>query len=214
MGQPAVLVTFSAHFEAVRSRIRRLPRLGIELMEAGARGACLAVRDRFQEGLERDDLRLRRLKPRTVASKEARGLDRPEHPLYALGLDEPDSYANSQEVAKVGEHRWVLRTRDVWHHGKRRPGDREQRRIRLSDLFDVHEYGVTITNGFGRGVLIRIPARPARRYAYRRVARGLQKRETAYAARRAMARYVRQGDRLALARVHAKLLGSAEGMKG
>jgi hypothetical protein len=200
----AVQVKFSKEFEAVRSRIRRLPQLGVGLMEAGARSMCLAVRDRYQQGLEQADLRLRPLRPTTVASKGARGLEAPEIPLYGMGMEEPHALINAMEVVKVAEHRWALRPRDAWHHGKGEPGDAPRHRIRLRELHDVHEYGATIANGFGRGVLIRIPPRPALRYAYRRVARGIARRDRVTDVRDAMGRYVRRGDRAALARVRAK----------
>lgn len=200
-----ITAKWSQNAEAVRSRIRRLPKMMIGLMEAGTQNACTAVNMRFQVGIINKRLRLTPLKPETIRRKAAAGGERPDAPLYFLGFTEPNSYANMMEIVKTRPRQWTLRPRDEFHHGKRTPADPPKEQIRLPDLFDVHEYGATITNGFGRGIYIRIPPRPALRYAYHAWLRNQVVQDPTPAVRAAQARYVRVGDKAALDRVKAKL---------
>ena len=75
----------------------------------------------------------------------------------------------------------------------------------LSVLFDVHEYGAVITNGFGRGIYIRIPPRPALRYAYRKYMAAKAKNDPSPQIGKAIVAAVQHGDQDAIARIAKKL---------
>jgi hypothetical protein len=107
------------------------------------------------------------------------------------------------EVAKVGDRMWVVRPKRGNHHPD--PDRPDAKPISLRALFDVHEYGTTISNGFGRGIVIRIPPRPAMRYAYRRYMAERAKQDPALRMRAAIARFIRLGDAAALSRIARKM---------
>lgn len=209
-----VKAKFSKHYEAVRSRVRRLPKLMIKQMEAHARKDANAVIKEFRDGISNDGLMLRRLRPLTIESKTRRGLGEPTFPLYALGLGNSRSYVNMLHVKKVGDRMYVVRPRPGYHHGKRWPGDQAKKQIKLKDLFDVHEYGAVINNAFGRGIVVRIPPRPALRFAYKKYIRRRAREDPAVAVRVAIAKYIRAGDTVALKRIEAKLAKGFETLAG
>lgn len=199
-----VKAKFSKNYWAVQGRIKRLPKLMLDRLEGYAKRDAVGVIDEFQRGLEERSLRLKPLEPSTVQRKAAVGLEHPDHPLWGFGLSESRSYVNMMEVKKVGKA-YVVRPKNRFHHGKRKPGDSGERKIRLRDLFDVHEYGATIIGAFGHmGQIVRIPARPAFRYAYRRYMADKAKRDPAKEVKAAIVRYVNTGDRKALERIRAK----------
>lgn len=209
-----VKAIFSKHYEAVRSRVRRLPKLMISQMKAHARKDANGVIKEFHDGIKNDSLRLQRLKPATIESKERRGLMQPETPLYALGLEDKRSYVNMLHVRKVGDRMYVVRPKHGYHHGKRWPGDEPKQKIKLKDLFDVHEYGAVINNAFGKGIMVRIPPRPALRYAYKKYIRRRAREDPAVAVRIAIAKYIKAGDAVALKRIEAKLRKGFETLGG
>jgi len=199
-----VKAKFSMNYRAIQARIRRLPKILTDRLEGYAKRDAVGVVREFQQGLEERSLRLKPLEPSTVQRKAALGLEHPDHPLWGLGLEERRSYVNMMEVKRVGKA-WIVRPKNRFHHGKRKPGDPGERKIRLRDLFDVHEYGATVIGAFGhKGQVVRVPARPAFRYAYRRYMAGRASRDPAGEVKQAIVRYVQTGDRKALARIEAK----------
>lgn len=205
-----VTARFSQNKRAIEERIHRLPTLMIDQMKARAKRDATAVVENFKTGISEDKLKLERLKPGTVKSKAGRALEHPDHPLYGLGYDEPDSYVNALEVVNVGERLWAVRPREAWHHGKSEPEDQREQKIRLKDLFNVHEYGAMITNAFGRGITVRIPPRPALRYAYRAYMAERAKADPSVKMRAAIAKHVQTGNRAALDQIRAKLARGEE----
>jgi hypothetical protein len=131
-------------------------------------------------------------------------MERPDHPLYGLGFDDPDSLVNALEVSQVGPKGWRLRPRNAWHHGRKAPGAPAHHRIKLRNLFDVHEFGATIKNAFGKGIVVRIPPRPALRYAFRAFMDSKEKRARREEMKKAIRAAVARGDRTALARIKVK----------
>lgn len=199
---PLVKPIFSKGYKAVHSRMQRLPKLTIGMLKTAAKRDAQGVIDLFKDGIENSTLRLRKLKPRTVDEKARKGYQLPGTPLYGVGLDDPKTYINMLEVRNVGNRQYEVLPKKGFHHQE--PDD-TRTPIKLKDLFDVHEYGTVIANGFGMGILIRIPARPALRYAYRLYMRLRAKADPALAVRVAIAKYIREGDVQALARIQKKM---------
>jgi hypothetical protein len=195
---------FSPNYWAVRKRIQRLPRLVIGQMKAKAKHDAQRVIEVFQDGISQQNLRLQRLKPATIKKKAERGWMQPTTPLYGIGFDDSNTYVNMLEVVNVGDRKWAVRPKKGLHRID--PDEPQKKRIPLKVLFDVHEYGATITNGFGRGIFIRIPPRPALRYSYRRYMAMRMKEDPSVKVRVAIAKYVQEGDASALARIEKKLL--------
>ncbi len=179
---------------AIQQRISRLPRLVIALMEARAKKDAVGFERTFREGIQGNLLRLKPLKPATVAAKERQGFSWPEYPLVGEGADDERSYSNMMQIKKLND-RWVVKPRAGMHHGGT---------ISLKDLFDVHEYGATIVNGFGKGILIRIPPRSAARQAFRGYMRQRVAKDPSSKVRAAIARFVQEGDAATLERIRRK----------
>ena len=201
---PAVVkAKFSKNYWAVQKRVQRLPQLGIGMMRAKAKKDAKGVIKLFQDGIKNRSLRLKPLKPETVAEKERKGWSKPNNPLYGIGLDDPNTYINALEVVEKGNRLFIVQPKKKMHRAD--PDNPGKKRIRLDQLFDVHEYGTVIANGFGRGIFIRIPARPALRYAYRAYLRKRLREDPTPAVRIAIAKYIRNGDEEALKRIKRKM---------
>jgi hypothetical protein len=200
---PVVRAKFSPRYWAVRKRIQRLPVLTIGMLKAHAKRDAKGIIKYFQDGLKDKTLRLKPLRPATVKAKKKKGWALPRNPLYGIGLDNPRTYINMLEVIDKGNRAWVVKPKRGLH--RQDPDDPKKKRLTLKQLFDIHEYGVNISNGFGRGIPIRIPARPALRYAYRKYMAQRSKDDPTLAIRNAIAKYVEKGNVEALARIKKKL---------
>ena len=200
---------WSTSNSAIASRIRRLPKMATDLIEASAKHDAEALVKTFHDGIKGRKLGLLPLKDATISRKEAMGLDRPESPLYGLGDDFIEgTYSNMMEVTRdQSARRFVVRPKDGYHYRlvAKKDGQGVVRdKIKLRDLFIVHEYGTTISNGFGRGILIRIPPRPAFRYAYDKLMDQKRRRDPAKEVRKAIASYVRDNDKKAMDLIAAR----------
>jgi hypothetical protein len=90
-------------------------------------------------------------------------MEMPESPLYGAGdSKKKNSYSGMMRIFEKG-NRFTVSPSKRAYHWKRGPNGEK---IKLSFLFTIHEYGCLIENGFGKGILIRIPARPALRLSY------------------------------------------------
>jgi hypothetical protein len=188
MGQ----VTLSKTAEAVRARIRRLPKLMTMAIEAKAKKDAIAVITEFHDGIKESRYGLMPLASATIAAKSRAGYSDPEAPLYGKGDDaQPKSYMNMLRLRKMAKA-WKVVPSKGWHWS---------RKIKLADMLKVHEYGCTITNGFGKGITIRIPPRPALRYAYRAVMYRRTKNDPARELREAALKLVKKGDETALRKI-------------
>ena len=171
---------------AVRKRIERLPKLTGDALESYAKKNALALVRLFHDGIKKDQLGLWPLKDRTIATKAAAGFEEPESPLYGAGDEEPDrSYSNMLEATR-GTKAWFVRPKSGYHWSKK-----GRKRIKLADLFSIHEYGATIMNGFGKGIIIRIPPRPALTYAYKKLLGKLKREEPSKKVREAMVKHAK-----------------------
>jgi hypothetical protein len=183
---------YSTTYAAKMARIRRLPVLLPEAVETWAKYVAEELVRRFHDGIKYDRLGLEPLRPRTISRKAALGYDRPGTPLYGMGDSEAErSYINMLRIRKAGRKYTVAPSRAMhW-----------DRKVSLKRLFEVHEYGATITDGFGKGIFIRIPPRPALRKAYGSLVRWMSRREPAKEVRARMAAYVRGSGQARLADV-------------
>lgn len=193
-----VRAQFSQRYEAIRSRIRRLPELYEEMLSAMQEGDARRTRELFRNGILGRELRLTPLTEHTIRAKRDKGYAEPETPLYGLGDSGRNTYAHMMEVVKESEgrqKRWIVRPRDDRHHESGLP---------LSAMFIIHEFGTTIGNAFGRGITVRIPPRPAFRYAYRKLMRERAQRDDTERVQAAIAQYVRRGDRRAMKQIQKR----------
>jgi len=191
---------YSTNWRAAESRIRRLPVLV-------AKGADSLIKKRasdlvkyFHDGIKGGTFRLKPLTTASIAAKQSRGYEQPQTALYGLGDEDPKrTYANMMEVKKSTSGRkitYTVRPSSRKHHSSK---------LRLRDLFVVHEYGAIINNAFGvAGMVVRIPPRPAFRYAYRKLMREIASQDPSKTVKQACVRYVRRGDSEALRTIHER----------
>ena len=185
---------------AVARRIHELPKMAITIIEMYAQGQARALRSTFHDGIKSRSFGLYPLKDATIAHKDAVGMEKPDTPLYGLGDETEDSYANMMEVVKDESKRvFYVRPRDEYHEVLAPDGSIVKSRFKLKDLFMVHEYGCTIANGFGKGILIRIPPRPAMRQAYKKIMNIIKARDPAKEVRDAVRAFVKDNDTRAMA---------------
>jgi hypothetical protein len=179
-----VKVTFSDKYHAKRKRISSLPKLMERAVSGLTKKDLIGINKIFHDGIKNNTLRLEKLAEITINSKRKKGFSKPTAPLYGKGDDaEKRSYANMMNITKQGDS-WVLKpsTRMHWS-GK----------IKLSDLFKIHEYGAIVRQTRGETeVLIRIPPRPALLLSYRRylINKRKDKKEQSREVRQAMTDYI------------------------
>lgn len=135
---------------AKQRRIKHLPRYMESAFYSTAKGRARDFIKYWQRMIRTDALGVRRLKVRTMKNKMKAGYKRPLVPLYGLGDEDPYTYINMMRLYAMKNGYRVAPGRKGHHKSG----------LKLKDLFVVHEFGCTIRNGFGRGIHIRIPARP------------------------------------------------------
>lgn len=176
----AVRFRYSAHGEAKRSRIRRLPEfLGEELRAVLKRDAVGVIRA-WQHGIGKNGLGLKRLAESTIAGKIRKGYRKPKTPLYGAGEDEKRSYINALKLRRL-KNGWKVFVSWAKHH---------ESDLKLSALFIVHEFGATINTG---RALIRIPPRPAFSLGFRKYMKSRRRREPTREVKRAITELIETG---------------------
>jgi len=160
---------YSQHFEAVRSRIKRLPQLLQAEVENLSYNDAVRLVELFKDGIKKRNFHtpLKQLKPDTIKSKERRNYVSPENPLYGT-FRYKNRFNNMMGIFRDGQ-RWIVKPRDgKYHPRKNKDGEAVESTLTLAQMFDVHEYGATIAGKTrsGTAMRIRIPPRPAFRYAY------------------------------------------------
>ena len=174
---------FSSHFEAVKSRLKRLPKLLTSEVENLSYADAVRLIYLFKDGIRNERFSLKALKPNTVKSKISAGYAEPTHPLFGESYKK-ELFNNMMEVVRE-KTRWVVRPKNKDHF---------KAKIKLDILFDVHEYGATIQgNTFGHPSVIRIPPRPAFRYAYDKLLLEKLKSDDALKLRDRIVRYIVDG---------------------
>lgn len=188
---------YSKNYKAAGSRIHRLPKLVGPKMDTYIKKRAERLVELFHDGIKQRKLRLKPLTENTIKRKERLGYSEPETPLYGVGDDDPrHTYANMMKIRrrlKGTQIRYTVAPSNAKHHGSK---------LRLRQLFVVHEYGTTINNAFGvSGRVVRIPPRPAFRYAYRRLMAEMARQDPVPKVRAAMAKLVKTGDQAALKKI-------------
>ena len=160
---------FSIKYNAVRSRVARLPKLVEAAASAQVKRDGLRLIEFFQTGIREGTFDLVPLEDSTIVGKRLQGYTKPETPLYGAGDDEEMSYINMLRIKKVGTRRRLVFASTDKHH---------KSRLNLRSLLEVHEQGMVISQtrtnestGKSTEVLIRIPPRPAFSLAFKQVLR-------------------------------------------
>lgn len=173
-------VQFSKNWEAVRSRIRRLPQFAEGVADSQRKRDAENLISYWRSGLRENSLHLVPLKAETVARKIRRGYAMPASPLYGLGLEGTRTYIKGMRKFRTGKGYRVQMVNARHHESK----------LSLKSLFIVHEYGTTIRRG---DKIIRIPARPAMQAAYTKVMAEIKSNDPSVELRRAAGEYVAKG---------------------
>lgn len=197
MAQP-VQFKPSKNFEAIRSRLRRLPKLVNEAMDTSAKKDVINVIKEYQEGLYRNSFGLHRLNDQTIRIKSEEGLSKPRTPLYGEGYAKKNSLINALAYRKI-KNGYRLYRRQAKHYKADLP---------LNVLLSIHEHGVIIkVTEKMRNFLhflgihlkkntkaIRIPPRPIVDKAINRALRKKKKGEPAASIRRAINELINKGN--------------------
>lgn len=189
-----MIKAYSATIDAIRKRIKRLPELVGGALNATNRGDAVGVIKAYQEGIRENRLGLYPLKPATIRQKARDDMSQPEVPLYGLGDDEDRTLINAVRL-KETKTGWKVALSKKKHW---------KSELTLADLFVVHEYGTVIANGFGKGITIRIPPRPAFRYALRRYMTERAERDPAQEVQEAIMRWLNRVDDSAIRRMERR----------
>lgn len=169
-------VKYNNSFEAKRKRIQRLPKKDLEKLTSFLKYYALETIKEFYDGIKSSSLGLVALKDRTIKRKMRDSFSQPSTALYAAGDDKKDdSYINSLRMREING--FGKRGYQVYVSSKRH----WKSKLKLKDLFIVHEYG-TIIKG-AQGQMIRIPPRPAFHKAFAKVMGRHAKKETSWKVR-------------------------------
>lgn len=208
----AVKVKYSTNFEAVRSRLRRMPKLTQDAAEASIKRDLQNVIKEYQKGLEANNFRLTPLSSFTVQRKRDQGMQKPKAPLYGSGASDKNSLYNALAIRKI-KGGWRLYRRKAKHHESGLP---------LNILLSIHENGAIIKvtakmraflHYIGlhlkkQTTMIRIPPRPIVDKAIQRMLRKKKKHEVAKNIKKAMVKMIKTGNENEL-----RKLGMSEGKK-
>lgn len=166
---------YSQRTEAVKARIKRLPKLyesSIETMRKRDADDFIVY---WRSGLLNNEFKLTPLADSTIQRKIRLAYAKPQNPLYGLGLEGSYTYIKGMRKFKTAKG-YVVRMTGKHHDSK----------IDNHGLLMVHEYGCTLKNGG------RIPPRPAMHRAYDHVLKDIKKRDGAL--RNRINRYLRTGE--------------------
>jgi len=151
-----IKATLSKEFKAKIKRTEKFKEMTKELGMGIMKFHALEIIRIFHDGIQSDAFNLKRLEPESVEAKKRQDFSLPEVPLYGNGDEAPKetSYSNMLRIrpAKGG---YNIHASDGYHWSKR---------MKLSDLFTMHEMGKKIV--LKNGTIINIPKRPALRMAY------------------------------------------------
>lgn len=157
-------VQFSQKWDAVRKRIKKIPRFAHGVADTIRKGDANKLVAYWRAGIMGNTLGLFALKPETVARKMAKGYTNPYSPLYGLGFEGAKTYIKGMRVFKTSTGYRVQMINGKHHESE----------LSLRSLFIVHEYGTTIRRG---DRIIRIPARPAMTKSYEKLMLELRRKD-------------------------------------
>lgn len=128
--------------------------------DTSAKRHANGLRDTIQNGIRKQNLVTPKLAARTVAMKRRKGMPAPRAPLYGwgdlMGSLRVFKLKKGYRLAPAGQHPSGLSNQALWQ---------------------IHEYGATVSNGFGKGILINIPARFPMRKGMNRYNRSEEKKK-------------------------------------
>ncbi len=181
-------VKFSPKFSAVQKRIKNLPDIALETVNAVYKKDVVSFVTEFINGLDARNFNLEPLKEVTVKQKKYLKYKKPRTELVGKGKQEPRSYVNMFQIRQKNNNGgWVVSPReDAVHHSG----------LEFKKLLYIHEYGATIEYVHpksGKPVIIRIPPRPAMRKAFNRFLRRTRKEDTSKAIKKAIAEAMKFG---------------------
>jgi len=189
-----VKAKFSNSFNNKKNRMKRLPLIVDDSMMGQLKYTATMIIEEFQKGIRANNMGLKKLQQATEDGKSRKGYSKPDTPLYGLGDRSDRSYINMMRIKKLKNGYKVYPSRAKHHTSK----------LKLKDLFIVHEYGCTIT--MKNGTVVRIPPRPAFHKAYERVINKMKrdKRETSRTVKRAMTEYINNGKKELLEKIKSR----------
>lgn len=193
----AVRFKLSKDVEAIRSRMRRLPKLVHDAMDSQVKKDAVNVIKEYQHGIRNNSFGLARLSGATVQQKKSEGMSKPSTPLYGEGDARPNSLINALSIRKI-KNGYRLFRRKAKHHASELP---------LNVLLSIHENGAIIKvtprmRSFLHYIgihlkqdtkLIRIPPRPVVDKAIARVLRKKKRGEPAASVRKAINELIKTG---------------------
>jgi hypothetical protein len=172
-------VKFSQNWDAVRKRIKALPRFAQGVADMQRKRDAQKLISYWRSGIMGNTLGLFALSPQTVARKMANGYAHPNSPLYGLGLEGSRTYIKGMRAFKTSRG-YTVKMINGRHHSSK---------LSLASLFIVHEYGTTIRGAGGK--IIRIPARPAMTKAYQKVIREISRADDSRDLKKACTEYLK-----------------------
>jgi len=178
-----VTFKYSSTVNAIQKRLARLPKLVRGAVDTSLKRDSQNMIRAFQDGIEKNNFSLEPLKAATIRQKIRKGYRLPKSPLYGKGYGAKNSLINALGIRKIKGGYRVYRRRAMHYEAG----------IPLNMLLAIHEQGATITNGFGRGILIRIPPRPVVGKAFARTMRERRNREPSRKIRMAINLLIRTG---------------------
>lgn len=183
---------FSTKYQAVKARIRRLPKLVEGSADTFTKKDAVALIDTFRDGIENDSFGLARLQPTTIARKIKQGKKKPRNPLLGEGENRDTSYINLFKVRKI-KNGYRVYPRWAKHYGSG---------LDLRHLFAIHERGALIRRP--NGTITRIPPRPAFAKAFRKHLNERQRAENVRQVRDAMAELIKNGSEYKFKKLNTK----------
>lgn len=191
-------LVLSTNQDAIRSRLRRLPKLVNDAMDAQTRKDIDAVIREYKNGIRRNNFGLAPLNPVTVQRKTDQGYPRPRTPLYGQGEQKKNSLMNALGVRKI-KNGYRLYFRRAKHHASN---------LSLSDLLTIMTNGALIRvtprmRAFLHFIgihlkktttIIRIPPRPVVDRAIKRALKKKKAGEPTATVRRAVNVLLKTGD--------------------
>jgi hypothetical protein len=177
-------INLSSNINAIQQRINRLPVYADKYIDSKRKRDCKQIIDIFSNGIKNNTLGLEPLTLNTVKNKTSQGDPKPKNPLYGQGeLQKDRAFYNMLRIKRI-KRGWKVVPSQALHYSKK---------IKLSDLLDIHEKGCMIKNGFGKGILIRIPPRPALNRSYNKFMNKYKKIDNIPEMKKAVNEYIRNG---------------------
>jgi hypothetical protein len=193
-----IVFKLSDHAKAVESRMRRLPKLTENALDAQTKKDVINVIKEYRLGIVRNNFGLPKLHPATVKNKADAGMAKPRTPLYGVGEGNKNSLINALAYRKI-KNGWRLYVRRARHHSSGLP---------LNVLLGIMEDGAIIKvtprmRAFLHYIgihlkkdtlMIRIPPRPIVNKAINRMLRKKKKDEPNKSIRKAINKMIKTGD--------------------